>query len=267
MVKTVLITGASSGLGRGLALEYASKYAQKPGSSAGAGDTLNLALVARRLDELENLKGEIEKVHKGIRVEVARLDVTDYDSVPRVLTDVSARFNAPLDVVVVNAGISNNARRIGVEGGFAHHKACIETNVIGAMAVVEAAVVEFKRTGRAGHIVGICSVAGYRGLPTASSYSASKAAFDAYLEALRAETYYSKISVTIINPGYIDTPINQKEKSRPYLVTVDKAMPVLLDHIDKKTQRAFLPWWPWAIVGPILPYVPTWVVARMAPKI
>ncbi|KAJ3055293.1 hypothetical protein HK097_010950 [Rhizophlyctis rosea] len=223
--KTILITGASSGLGRGLAYAYAAEYAKKTIPSAASGPILNLGLCARRVDELELVKSDIEKVHKHVRVEVAQLDVTKYSTVPTTLDDLSKRLGQPYDVVVVNAGVGNSGRKIGASDAFEHHQSCVETNVLGAMAVINAAVKEFKQSKRGGQIVGISSVASHRGLPTSSAYSASKAALDTYLDALRVECYNDNISVTTIHPGYVDTPINKGVRSKPFLVTVEKAAP------------------------------------------
>ena len=98
----------------------------------------------------------------------------------------------------------------------------VETNLIGAIATIDAAVALFRRQG-GGQIVGVASVAGARGLPGSGSYSASKAGLAVYLESVCAETYREPITATTIAPGYIDTPINRDMESRPFLWTSRRA--------------------------------------------
>jgi NAD(P)-dependent dehydrogenase (short-subunit alcohol dehydrogenase family) len=125
------------------------------------------------------------------------------------------------DIVVANAGVSKSGR-VG-EGAAKRARVIIETNLIGAIATVYAAVELFRGQG-GGQIDGVSSVAGVRGgLAGSSSYSASKAGLTVYLESVRAETIEEPITVTTIAPGYIDTPMNRDVKSRPFLIDVRPA--------------------------------------------
>ncbi|MDX6660053.1 MAG: hypothetical protein QOJ55_875 [Solirubrobacteraceae bacterium] len=146
------------------------------------------------------------------------------------------------------------------------NRAIVETNLIGAMATIEAAVALFRRQGGDGQVVGISSVAGVRGLPGSASYSASKAGVGAYLESVRAETYREPITVTTIAPGYIDTPINQDMKSRPFLVDVDKGARITADLIERGVGYATVPRFPWTLVKPLLRVLPTSWLARSVPR-
>jgi NAD(P)-dependent dehydrogenase (short-subunit alcohol dehydrogenase family) len=141
----------------------------------------------------------------------------------------------------------------------------VETNLIGAIATIDAAVVLFRRQG-GGQIVGVGSVAGVRGLPGSSSYSASKAGLAAYLESVRAETYKEPITVTTIAPGYIDTPINQDMKSRPFLVDVEKGARIMADLIERGVGYATVPRLPWTVIKPLLRVLPTAWLARSIPQ-
>ena len=123
MAKTILITGASSGIGAGMAREFAQKG-------------YNLAICARRLERLETLKQELESKY-GIKVIAKTLDVTHYDQVFEVFKAFKAEFGT-IDRIIVNAGVGEG-RRIG-KGNFAINKATVETNFISALAQCEAAV-------------------------------------------------------------------------------------------------------------------------------
>jgi short-subunit dehydrogenase len=244
VAKTVFITGASSGIGRALALEL-------------AGRGYDLFLTARRLDALEQLRAEIATRDPARRVEVRRLDVTDDADVAAAIEEAAATFGR-CDIVVANAGVGNSGR-VG-EGNVERGRLIVETNLIGAIATIDAAVALFRRQG-GGQIVGVGSVAGVRGLPGSSSYSASKAGIAAYLESVRAETHREPITVTTIAPGYIDTAINRDMKRRPFLIDVNKGARLMADLIERGVGYATVPRLPWTVIAPLLRVLPTsWLV-------
>jgi NAD(P)-dependent dehydrogenase (short-subunit alcohol dehydrogenase family) len=247
--KTVFITGASSGIGRALALELARRGH-------------DLFLTARRLDALEELRAEIATADQARRVEVRELDVTDDRDVAAAIFEAKEALGR-CDIVVANAGLSNSGW-VG-EDSFERARAIVETNLIGAIATIDAAVALFRRQG-GGQIVGVTSVAGERGLPGSASYSASKAGLARYLEGVRAETYSEPISVTTISPGYIDTPINQDVKSRPFLIDVDSGARTIADLIARQVRYATVPRFPWTVLAPLLRVLPTSVLVRGAPQ-
>ena len=249
MAKTVFITGASSGIGRALALEL-------------AGRGYDLFLTARRLDMLEQVRTDIAAADPARRVEVRQLDVTDDADVATAIAEAAEKLGR-CDIVVANAGVGNSPR-VG-EGGMERNRLIVETNLIGAMATIDAAVALFRRQG-GGQVVGISSVAGVRGLPGSASYSASKAGVAVYLESVRAETYREPITVTTIAPGYIDTPINQDMKSRPFLVDVEKGAQITADLIERGVGYATVPRFPWTVVKPLLRVLPTSWLARSVPQ-
>jgi short-subunit dehydrogenase len=241
--RSVFITGASSGLGRQMAIEFARRG-------------YRLALTARRLDLLQDLQTELGLPASALFI--AELDVTDAAAVTRVLSEARA-FLGVLDIVVANAGIGYHGR-IG-KLAFAKVRDTVNTNVIGFMATVDAAVHCFEAQGY-GHLVGISSIAAFRGLPAGGVYGASKAAVTAYLQALRAETYGSRILVTTLSPGFIDTPINRGAKSRPFVIPVEQGGKLLVDLIEKRVECASVPRWPWALVARLIAILPTAVIAR-----
>lgn len=249
MAKSVFITGASSGIGRALALELAARGH-------------DLFLAARRGDALEQARAEIAAAHPGRSVELRELDVRDDEDVARAIDEAAARFGR-CDIVVANAGVGNSGR-VG-EGAMQRARLIIETNLIGAIATVEAAVALFRRQG-GGQVVGVTSVAGVRGLPGSSTYSASKAGLAVYLDAVRAETYGEPITVTTLAPGYIDTPINQDMKSRPFLIDVQKGARIMADLIERRVGYATVPRLPWSVLTPVLRVAPTSVLVRGTPE-
>jgi NAD(P)-dependent dehydrogenase (short-subunit alcohol dehydrogenase family) len=249
VAKTAFITGASSGIGRALALEL-------------AGRGYDLFLAARRLDELERLRDEIAAADPSRRVEVRQLDVTDDADVAAAIAEAAERLGR-CDIVVANAGLGSSGP-VG-EGRMARDRRVIETNLIGAMATVDAAVAQFRRQG-GGQVVGIASVAGARGLPGSGSYSASKAGLAVYLDSVRAETHREPIKVTTIAPGYIDTPINQDVKSRPFLIDVQKGARITADLIERGAGYSTVPRLPWTVVAPLLRLIPTSWLARAVPE-
>lgn len=243
--QSVFITGASSGLGRQMAIEFSRRG-------------YRLALTARRLDALQELKAELER-NGGGEVFVAELDVTDDASVTQVFAETRALMGS-LDIVVANAGIGHHGY-IG-KLPFARVRETVNTNVTGFMATVEAAMYHFREQGH-GHLVGISSVAAFRGMPAGGVYGASKAAVTTYLESLRAETHTSPIRITTLSPGFIDTPLNRGAKSRPFVIPVEKGGKLLVDLIEKKVERATVPRWPWAVVARLMAIVPTGVIAKL----
>ncbi|MDF1592951.1 MAG: SDR family oxidoreductase [Desulfobacterales bacterium] len=246
MTKSIMITGASSGIGRSLAHEMAGRgYA--------------LALAARRLEELQTVRTDIERVHPAVQVSVRRLDVTEYDTISPALQGFAEDLGG-LDIVFANAGIGLG-EKIGT-GEFSSARRTIETNLIGAMATVDAAVAYFLQRG-SGHIVGTSSVAAFRGTPRGSSYCASKAGFACYLEALRAEAYRKNIAVTVFYPGYIDTPLNRMLRSRPFLISTEKAALLMANLIERKVRSSTVPAMPWCIIARLLKILPTRIIAGL----
>ena len=245
MKENVLITGASSGLGKQMAMEFASRG-------------YNLALTARREEVLVSVKQEIEQTYK-VKVFIGVLDVLDFEQTKKVFAAAAAELGG-IDKIIANAGVGYDDF-IGSVDAFKNARAMIDTNVTGAIATVEAAVLLFRRQNR-GHIITVSSVASFRGFPGSSAYSASKSAISTYSEALRAETYKENIDVTVLSPGYIDTPINQHVSSRPFLIDLERGGKILVSLIEKKVKRSMVPPWPWGIVARIMAILPTAIIAR-----
>lgn len=246
MSHSVMITGASSGIGAALAYELAARGH-------------DLALCARRLEKLEALRTAIRQHHPAIQVEIQALDVTQYDRVALVLERMAEALGG-LDTVVVNAGIGLG-EKIG-KGQFAKCLRTVETNLLGAIATVDAAVQHFQTRGR-GHIVGISSILAFRGLPRNAAYSASKAGLATYLQAVRPYVRRKGIDITIFYPGFIDTPLNDMLPQRPFLISAEKGAQLMADRMARKVKSAMIPSWPWALAKWVLRIVPDRVIAGM----
>jgi short-subunit dehydrogenase len=241
----ILITGASSGLGEGMARRFAAMGR-------------DLALAARRTDRLEALRAELLAAHPGIRVEVAALDVDDPDEVAAVLPELAGRLGG-VDRVVVNAGIGKGAS-VGT-GQARVNRSVLVTNVLGAHATCEAAMELFRAQGL-GHLVLISSVASIRGMrQTRTAYGASKAALNALGEGIRSDVYGSGIVVSTILPGYIATEINVGRRG-PFTVDLDTGVRALVDAVEKEPVRAFVPAWPWRAIGAFLRIAPLRAIRR-----
>ncbi len=247
MRQNILITGASSGLGRGMAREFA-----KLGR--------NLALCARRTDRLEELKKEILAAHPGIRVFTRSMDVLQYDQVFQVFRAFRDDLGH-LDRIIVNAGMGKGAS-LGT-GYFYANRQTVETNFVGALAQCEAAL-EIFRAQKAGHLVTISSVAAVRGMPRSqTAYAATKAALASLSEGIRADLMGLPIAVTTIYPGYIRTEINEKVKKTLFMVDTETGCRALVKAIEREPTEAYVPAWPWALMRVVLKVMPLRVLAKM----
>ena len=221
----VFITGASSGIGAALAREYRRR---DPGAIVG--------LSARRAAALDALSSELG----AARTPFWALDVNDRAALAAAAADFIARFGTP-DVVVANAGISHGTIT-GEPGDAEVFERILHTNVVG-MFDTFAPFVPAMKSARAGRLAGIASVAGIRGLPGAGGYSASKAAAISYLESLRVELRGEGIRVVTIAPGYIRTPMTERNRYwMPFLTGAGVFARKAVDVIDAGRSFAVIPW-------------------------
>ena len=231
----VFLTGASSGIGAALAREYARRGAQ-------------LGLFARRPDALA---ATAKPLHPAPAVYAG--DVRDAAALAAAAADFIRRFGAP-DVVIANAGISRGTLTEHPEDN-AVFREIMDTNVLGMVHTFQP-FVRVMREAHAGTLVGIASIAGFRGLPGAGAYSASKAAAIRYLESLRVELAESGVAVVTICPGYVATPMTEGNPYRmPFLLPVDRAARLMVRAIARRRRFYALPW-PMAWIGRLLSVVP-----------
>ncbi len=221
----VFITGGSSGIGAALARHYAGR-----GAAVG--------LVARRADALAAVAAALP----GPCATYAA-DVTDSAAMAAAAADFIARHGLP-DVVVANAGISVGTSAED-DGDIAVLGRVLATNVVG-MAATFRPFLPGMRAARSGTLVGIASVAGFRGLPGAAAYSASKSAAITWLESLRTELRGSGVRVVTLCPGYIDTPMTRVNRyPMPFLLPADEAARRFARVIDRGQRFAVVPWQMW----------------------
>lgn len=246
MRKNILITGASSGIGAGMAREFAARGH-------------NLALCARRIERLEELKKELTEKY-NVQVSIRILDVNNYPQVFKVFEDFAKEFGQ-LDRIIVNAGVGNG-RRIG-KGHFEINRQTAETNFIAGLAQCEAAVAIFRRQ-NAGHLVTISSMSAIRGLPRhLTTYAASKAALAALTEGIRAELMDTPIKVSTILPGYIRTELNEGAAKLPFEVSEAVGSLALVRAIEREPSTACVPSWPWAPLGALMKVLPLRWVSKL----
>lgn len=244
--KVVLLTGASSGIGEALALAIAKQGAI-------------LGLLARRDDMLNDLAVRCEAA--GGRARVFACDVTDSDAVHAAADKLRGEFGR-IDILICNAGVSGNnpETRSYDPAGVGR---VIDVNLMGAVNAIHAVVPEMLERS-SGQLVAVSSLAGIRGLRRSAAYSASKAAMTAFFESVRLDVQNQGIAVTIIQPGFIKTPLTAgRTHKMPFLMELNDAIPLFLKAIEQKKKFASFPWQLASIVraGKIFP---AWLYDRIA---
>jgi short-subunit dehydrogenase len=246
--RRILITGASSGLGAGMARAFAAREH-------------DVALCARRFKRLEKLKAELTEHYPDIRVAVAALDVNDHQQVPRVFAELSDQLGG-IDRVIVNAGVGGDEAPLG-SGQLRTNKAIIETNLVAALVQIETALEMFKTAG-SGHLVLISSVADARGIRGVSAaYAASKAGLRSLGESLRAENARGPIKISVIEPGSIESEMTPMHSAK-FMVDNATGVELLVRAIEREPGRAVVPWWPWAPIMRLMRATPQALIDRFS---
>ncbi len=210
-----MLTGASSGIGYALAKKLAE-------------EKCNLALASRKIEILENLAEELREFGKDIVV--VKCDVSKKEDVKKAVSNIKNHFGK-IDIAIFNSGISYRGAANGAEDKY---EQIIKVNLLGLIYCVEEVLKDFKKN-KDGIIAGVSSLADSRGYPFSSYYSASKAAATKYLESLRVESKPFKVKVVTIKPGFVRTPMTDKnEFYMPFLMDVDKAAEIIVKGIKKE---------------------------------
>ena len=236
----VVISGASSGIGEALARHY-------------AGPETVLGLISRRTPQV-SLPGTVTAYS---------IDVSEESALAQAARDFVGRFGAP-DIVIANAGVGVGTHSDDI-ADIAKLRRVLDVNVTGLAATLAAFAPAMRKAGH-GTLVGIASVAGFRGLAGNGAYCASKSAAITWLESLRAELYGSGVSVVCICPGYVDTPMTRVNRYRmPFLLPADEAARRIARAIAARRRVAVIPW-QMAAVSVLLRVMPGWLYDRLASR-
>jgi short-subunit dehydrogenase len=220
----VFITGASGGIGRALSLRLAR-------------DGAHIALAARRAERLEDLAREIRAA--GSEASVHVVDVRDVEDLTRTIRAADDAVGG-LDLVIANAGIGTH--RFSGKLSWADCEPTLRVNVDGAVATL-VALMDRMVERRRGHLVGISSLAQYRGLPKSAVYSASKAFLSTFLEGLRVDLRTAGIAVTDVRPGFVRTEMTEKNTHpMPFILDAPEAAEIIARGVAAKAPVVAFPW-------------------------
>lgn len=246
--RTILITGASSGIGAALAAAY-------------AGPGRRLALTGRNLERLEAVAARCRDA--GAEVETASLDVCDQGAVAAWIAAVDGR--RPLDLLIANAGIAAGIARNEDDDAV---RRTFAVNVDGVLNTVLPVIPLMTRRG-GGQIAIVSSVASFRGMPGAAAYCASKAAERVFGEGLRGDLAPFGVEVSVICPGFIRTPMTAVNPfPMPFLMEADRAAALIRRGLARDRGRIAFPWPTYALCWLLAALPPGWVDAllRLAPR-
>ena len=220
---TVFITGASSGIGKELALAYAEP-------------DVTLFLCGRNEQRLEQTATLCRQ--KGAHVHLFLFDVRDATATEKAVREAFAI--RPIDLLIANAGVS--AGVLGQDETPVSTRAIFETNIFGVLNTVMPAVEAMKSLSH-GHIAIISSLSGYRGMASCPAYSASKACVKAWGEALWGSLKPAGVHVTVVCPGFIETPLTDKNRFKmPFLMKAPKAAQIIKKRLARKPPIIAFPW-------------------------
>src|SRR5690606_25726724 len=189
-MRTVLITGASSGIGEACALELAKQ------------DKYRLLLCARRVDRLEELSRGIKSINSNAQIYCFQLDVRDAQEVEKTLSNLPAAWKN-IDILINNAGLSQGLDAIQ-DGQIGDWDRMIDTNIKGLLYVTKF-VIPMMEDSEQAHIINLGSIAGKEVYPNGNVYCATKFAVDALTKAMRIDLLEKDIKVTSIDPGMVET--------------------------------------------------------------
>ena len=246
--KSILITGASSGIGKALALHYA------------APDVF-LALGGRNTERLKEVAKACEE--KGATVAFELVDVCDAQAM-REWLETEFDKDKSLDLVIANAGISGGTSGRKEGEPLSEARQIFDVNLYGVLNTVEPALEKMKQCAqneqKGGQIAIMASLAGFRGWPSAPAYSASKGAVRMYGEALSGSLkHYPNIAVNVICPGFITSPMTDvNDFPMPFKISAERAAQIIATGLAKNKSRIAFPWVMYGIVG-LIGMLPSWL--------
>ena len=245
-MKRIFITGASSGIGAGLARHYATN-----------GTTIGL--VARRAEVLGELAKELRAA--GATVFVYPADVADTAAMGKAIAKFLADAGGA-DLVIANAGVGIKSALL--EGNAEDVARLMQVNVIGVTNTVVPFLPAMVKQG-AGVLCAVSSIAGHRALPGRVAYSASKKAVTTFMDGLRMDLHTSGVHAMTICPGFVKTPMTEGLKDMPFVVELDFAVKVMTDAIAEHRDTFTFPW-QMNLLKEVITRAPEWLVRKAAPK-
>jgi short-subunit dehydrogenase len=255
--RIILVTGAASGMGRALC--------QLMGAEGAI-----LGLVDRNEPALKSLENDFHAA--GVRCAAAAADVRSRDQV-RVAVEKLVECLGPVDILLASAGVCHMA---GVEDlRVAKLEEVVQVNFLGVVYAIEAVLPDMLQRG-SGHLVGICSLAAFRGLPFEGAYCASKAALASYLESLRPCLRRRGIAVTTVFPGFVQTPlladlvVTAGDNAFKGVVGVEVAARKIAVAVSRRSLVCYFPWttsWLTRVAACLPPRVYDWVMTRLASRV
>ncbi|MFA6091908.1 MAG: SDR family NAD(P)-dependent oxidoreductase [Elusimicrobiota bacterium] len=250
MALRILITGATSGLGQELARQLAAQGCR-------------LALTGRRAERLHEIAEEARRA--GAQVLELAGDVTDRDCVERHYAEIKTHFGG-LDWAVLNAGISKS-KSARIKFSSDDYRQVFETNIFGAVYWIEQVLPDMLLAG-SGVIAGVSSIAGYRGLPNAGAYSASKAAFTSLLESVRVDVRGTGVDVVTICPGFVRTELTDrwKPEDMPFLMEPRDAAKRMIAGIRARKRVVHFPWPLSSAMKYVVRNLPGWIYDRVVAR-
>ena len=228
--RNILITGASSGIGAALAIQYA---------KASTLNTRNhLILLARRKNQLEQVAKECEQT-KECTVSIHPVDVSNSNSLQSLITLIDTE--TPIDLIICNAGITNSIGKNGEAESWQDICQIIDINLYGVLASLNP-LLSYMKKRKHGQIAIVSSLAAYRGMPITPSYCASKAAIKSYGEALRGWLVEDGIRVSVICPGFVESELSaQFFGDKPLMISSQKAASIIIKGLEKNKARISFP--------------------------
>lgn len=246
--KRIWVTGASSGIGRALALHYAA-------------DGMFLALSGRHKERLDDVAGLCRKM--GAEVEIAILDVTSQKDMVKLGEKLTQ--SGGLDLVIANAGISGGTGGDPNGEPISQVRTIFDVNFYGVLNTVEAVLPGMLGSGK-GQIAFMSSLAGFSGWPGSPAYSASKGAVRFYGEALRGSVKDKGVRVNVICPGFIRTPMTDVNPYKmPFIMSAEKSAQIIANGLQKNRARIAFPWQTYLVAG-VIGMFPAWLSVWLMSK-
>ncbi len=247
-ISSILITGASSGIGRRLACDLSQKG-------------INLCLLGRNTEKLKSIQKKCEEM--GATAQAYSVDITDANKVSKIILEFDKEH--PLDLVIANAGIGTG-QSASQNDGVANSTAIIQTNILGIHNTLDPLIPLMKERQK-GQIAIMSSLAGYRGFSKYYVYSATKAYARVYGQGLRLDLKKSNIKVSTITPGFVKTDLTDHNTFKmPQLMTVEQASSIIIRGLKRNKSIIAFPRF-FNLMTRFIATLPTVIADKIAEKI